>query len=71
MSEQDRFNFLASRDGIEAAKAWEIQAAIYYRRAAEAALQPRKIEEAKCIARGKEWASMYFAAAAECEQFSE
>lgn len=61
---------MVERDGLEEAKKWEAQAAIYYRRAAEAALQPREDQENKCIARGREWAKVYFDAAEECEKYA-
>ena len=66
MPEQDRFQFLINRDGLEAAIKWEKQAAERYLIAAERALQPMQAQEKAMPARGREWSELYLQAALDC-----
>jgi len=64
--ETQRRDFLLNRDGIKKTIEFYQQALECYKRAAERAVEPRKPNERRMIARGKEWAEKYLVAASEC-----
>jgi len=62
MNEQQRFNFLINRDGIDSAIAWELRTAEQYEIAANKALDPYSVGGVK----GAAWANIYRQAAEQC-----